>query len=660
MVTMARAAFVFLAITLFAAFGGKACAAEVINSFYSTVDVAKDGDLTVTETLRVRSEGRSIRHGIFRDFPLTFRDAEGQLREVTFTILSITRDDRPEPYHTVRQHGIIRIYAGDKDVFLPRGDHVYVFRYRTGRQIRWFDGKPELNWNVTGNFWNFPIREAVFRLHLVDGAQPVRWTAFTGRLGARGDDWSGAVESGVLTVSTTRALSPGEGMTVVAELPGSAVEPPSANTLLWYQFLDNRRWIFAGAGFIVVLIYYLAAWSAVGRDPKGGTIIPLFHPPAGISPALANYIHNWGLTREKWRAFTAAALSLAVRGLIRFDEQGSALTLTATGKEPPGGYERLPPGERAIISWVNILGSATIDRSHGEAVAKAGKAFTTNVESENRNKFFRRNLAYVIAGLAMTAAVVIGIDMFSGLQDQDISILVAMGFGGFLFGMFVVPVLVALFGEGARFDVIFRAVITLIIASIFLSTSFNLAQGFSFNGLRDGLPFVGRFITGYPFPLALVTSFAALNGLFFYLLRAPTALGRPVMDQIAGFRLYLETAEAYRLNAQAPEITTERFEALLPYAVALDVEKPWAQAFEQALRRAHPGDADPMSHYRPTWTSSGSSWSSGNFSSAVAASVGSVSSALASAAPVSSGSSGFSGGGGGSDGGGGGGGGGGW
>jgi hypothetical protein len=69
------------------------------------------------------------------------------------------------------------------------------------------------------------------------------------------------------------------------------------------------------------------------------------------------------------------------------------------------------------------------------------------------------------------------------------------------------------------------------------------------------------------------------------------------MDQLAGLRLYLQTAESDRLNMNAPEITTERFEALLPYAVALDVEKPWSDAFAAALRRAHPDDADPMSHY---------------------------------------------------------------
>ncbi len=206
-------------------------AAEVIQSFDSEVRVAKDGELTVTETLRVQAEGRDIRHGIYRDFPLTFKDAGGVLREVDFKLLGVERDGKAESYSTTRQHGIIRIYAGNKDTNVSRGEHTYVFRYRTGRQIRWFDGKPELNWNVTGNFWNFPILAATYRLQFVAGGAPVRWTAFTGRVGARGTDWRGSLGAlGTLTVETTRRLAPGEGLTVVAEIPADAVDPPNANT----------------------------------------------------------------------------------------------------------------------------------------------------------------------------------------------------------------------------------------------------------------------------------------------------------------------------------------------------------------------------------------------------------------------------------------------
>ena len=576
------------------AFGlGRAGATEAIETFDSTVQVAHDGELTVTETLRVNAEGRQMRHGIYRDFPLTFQDAQGRRHYVTFSLLGVSRDGKPEPYHTVRQHGVIRIYAGAKDVLIRPGEHTYVFHYRTGRQIRWFDGKPELNWNVTGNYWTFPIRAAHYYLELPDKARVLRWTAFTGGLGARGTDWHGGIEpDGTLAVATTRRLDPHEGLTVVAELPPGSVTPPGPSTLLWYQFLDNSQWIIGGIGFILVFGYYLAAWNAVGRDPRRGTIIPLFHPPKDISPALANYIHNWGLGREKWRAFTAAALSLAVRGLIHFDQSGSTLKLTATGKQPQGGFDTLPPGERAIFSWVNVGGSATIDKAHGESVAKVGTSFTSSIERESRNRFFRRNLGYVIAGLLMTGAVVFGVVQFGALQDQDIGILVVLGFGGLMVGLFAMPVLLALF-NGVSFHNLVRSLIALAAVGIFLSFAVNFVQAAFPQGFGAALPVAWAFVAGYPFSFVLVTAFALVNGLFFYLMRAPTALGRPVMDALDGFKLYLETAEKDRLNMQAPEITAERFEALLPYAVALDVEKPWSEAFAAALRRAHPEESDP-------------------------------------------------------------------
>src|SRR5262249_45452596 len=166
-------------------------AAEVISSFDSDVRLAKNGELTVTETVRLQAEGRDIRHGIYRDFPLTFKDAGGTLREVDFVLTGVERDGKPEQHSPTREPGVIRIYSGCKDTDVPHGQNTYDFRYRTGRQVRWFDGKPELNWNVTGNFWRFPILTASYRLQFVAGAGPVRWAAFTGRVGARGRDWRG-------------------------------------------------------------------------------------------------------------------------------------------------------------------------------------------------------------------------------------------------------------------------------------------------------------------------------------------------------------------------------------------------------------------------------------------------------------------------------------
>jgi hypothetical protein len=442
-------------------------------------------------------------------------------------------------------------------------------------------------------------------------------------------------------------------------LAAGSVEPSSAQTQLWYALFDYRRWIFGSVGFLVVLGYYFAAWEAVGRDPKGGTIIPLFHPPDGISPALANYIRDWGFGREKWRAFTAACLSLAVRGMVRLNQSGKALKLEKTGTQPDGGFDKLPAGERAIYSWVNEMGAATIDQAHGERVAKVGAEFTKSIEAENRNRFFRRNIGFVVVGLVMTALVVVGVFAFGGLADEDVGLVIALGAVGFIGTMFLVQFLHSPALVGFTLNSIVRVIVSIVFLIVLISFVLNVLQGMFHGSASEALPMLGKLVANFPFPLVLVTTFAALNGLFVYLLRAPTALGRPIMDQLSGFRLYLETAEADRLNLRAPELTPERFEALLPYAVALDVEKPWAQAFAAALRRAHPDDPDPMHHYSPRWTSGGTNWSGGDFGGAVASTVGGVAGAFASAVPASSGSSGF-GGGGGSGGGGGGGGGGGW
>jgi len=271
-------AFLLGALLLLDAVGARA--QEVIRHFDSVVRVARDGTLTVAESITVRAEGVEIKRGIYRDFPLTFSDAGGRTREVTFKLISVTRDGQPEPHFTRRSGASIRIYAGRQEVMIPRGVHTYVFTYETGRQLRWFDGKPEIYWNVTGNAWNFPIENASVRVELPNRARPVRWTAYTGPYGARGTDWEGFIEpNGTLSVDTTRRLARHEGFTIVAEIPAVAVDPPSSSQQLWWAFLDNRSWVIGILGFVLVLGYYGWAWSAVGRDPPGGTIIPLFYPP---------------------------------------------------------------------------------------------------------------------------------------------------------------------------------------------------------------------------------------------------------------------------------------------------------------------------------------------------------------------------------------------
>ncbi len=640
-----------------------AAAEEVIEQYRSDITVARDGTLHVAETIKVRAEGDQIKRGIYRDFPLTFEDADGKVHEVGFKLLSVTRDGKPEPHFTQSEGEYIRIYAGEESVFLERGSsYTYVFTYETDRQIRWFEDHAELYWNVTGNAWAFPIASALVRVTLPDKAAPARWTAYTGLYGARGTDWRGAVTDGVLAVETTRTLRPGEGFTIVEEIPAGVVEPPSDLDNARYFLRDNRGAIIGGVGLVLVLGYYLVAWNAVGRDPKAGTIIPLFHPPDGVSPALAGYIKNWGFGMNARREFTAAALSLAVKGLVVFDERkDEELTLERTKAEWPGGYNALPPGEREILKWVDKHeGRGRIAQANATSVASAMEKFRESINAENKQKFFRRNTLYFVGGLVLTVLVFVMILVFGGLRGFELGLFIPVIFAGGVFGTIIIPVLRTLLSGSSSFQVA-KAGFSLVVAlGFFAAFAGNFLVGVAANPYSV-LGAVLRFIAAHPFAIALLITFPALNGLFFYLLRAPTTLGRPVMDKLAGFRMYLETAESGRLNiADAPDMTTERFESLLPYAVALDVEKPWADAFAAALKRAHPDDPDPIaSYYNPAWRRGGS-WSSDSFGRGITSAVSAATGALAASMPrSSSSSSGFSGGGG-SGGGGGGGGGGGW
>ena len=193
---------------------------------------------------------------------------------------------------------------------------------------------------------------------------------------------------------------------------------------------------------------------------------------------------------------------------------------------------------------------------------------------------------------------------------------------------------------------------------------FRWNAGFTVLGLILSAVAIGAAFTQFygnnsDYFFIILLALIAMNILFIFLMPAPTKKGQKIKSEIDGFKLYLEMAEKQQLNArkdvlsgQEPPMTKERYEAFLPYAIALDVEKPWSKYFETVL-------PEEAKDYSPSW---------GHVSGRNIGSVGGINRALESnlnsgvsrAMPQSSSSSGGSSGGGFSGGGGGGGGGGGW
>ncbi len=616
-------------------------AEERILLFDSTITVREDRSLLVRETIKVNAEGRDIKRGIYRDFPVRYRDKSGYSRYVGLKILSIKRDGKDEPYFQENYGDHKRTYIGEKTKYLPTGEYTYEIIYETSRQLRYFKEFDELYWNVTGNNWAFPIDKVIARVNLPENGRIINNSAFIGRYGAKGNDYTArSVGQNSMIFESTKPLDLFEGLTFAVGWPKGVILEPSALVKWLWRIWDNLGYIFLAAGTIGVATYFYVVWRWVGRDPEGGVIFPRFKPPAGLSPGVVSYLHYMGFKAASSgasKAYIAALVSLAVKKYIIIDDSEDDLIIK---KGELRNFGALPPGEQALVD--HLLGrddQISFIQSNYPAVQGSRRLFKSALLNEHENKFFKDNYLWFVIGM-VASIFVIAISLLLQMDEFAFPILIGLTIvatlGAYLGSMGLRRLWNWIPGGGSKF---WGIVFTIGAGAIMLVT---LIAPLGINQIPAWVAYCG---------IAL----GILNVSFLHLMRAPTVHGKQIMDEVEGFKLYLSVAEADRMNMNdAPEVDSLTFEKLLPYAIGLGVEKPWSSAFASHLAKTKA----PSNSYQPSWYSGRSNWNSSNFASSTSKIVSSVSSGMSRASPPSS--SGSSGGGGFSGGGGGGGGGGGW
>jgi uncharacterized membrane protein YgcG len=493
---------------------------------------------------------------------------------VTFDVESVRRDGAAEPWRTEPLDNGVRVRIGAADRLLPPGAHRYEIRYRTTRQLGFFDDHDELYWNVTGNGWNFAIDRAHARVTLPRAVprEQLRAEAYTGAFGARERDYRAQVADGAFEFVTTRRLAPREGLTIVAVFPKGIVAAPAfSDHVLWWM-TDNRGGALGVGGMLVALGFLSWRWHRVGRDPRAGPLFPRYAAPAGLSAAAVRFIDRMGFDS---RCFAAALLGLGSRGYLKVRQHEDVFGLERTGQQTPWLAGDKPMVD-ALFGSANV---AQVTKTYDPAVASAQKALQDALERHYGAASFRLNRGSLVAGGALGVAAIVGALVLEG----------------------AVPLVIAL-----------TAVLVLALIAF------------------------GRWLPAY------------------------TGAGRKVRDELDGLRQYLGVAERSSLaHMQTPEMTPAEFARMLPYALALGVEKTWADRFAAVLGTA--AVAAAVAHYYQSSANDADAASSlGGFTDSLGA-LGTTVAAAATPPGSSSGSSdGGSDGGGSSGGGGGGGGGDGW
>ena len=400
-----------LALTLFAM---PVLAAEYIESFHSDIEVRRNGDLIVTESIRVHAEGKQIRRGIYRDFPTRYKDARGRQLTVGFELLSVERNRKDEPFHTENLSNGVRVYIGDSNVYLSPGFYDYQIRYRSSRQLGFFDDFDELYWNVTGNGWAFEIRRASARVILPAAADNLGLTGYTGAQGSTAQNLDfKRLDANRAYFQSTAALAPSEGMTIVASWPkGLVQEPDAAQRRAWF-IEDNRASIMVFAGTLALFLYYLLLWRWCGRDPAAGIIVPRYRAPAGYSPASMRFIERMDYDKT---CFTTAIINLAVKGAIDIEDDAGNFKLKKTGP----ARSPLAAGEKEVLNglFAGEQNEIKIVRSNHSLLSKAIGQHKKSLKRDYEKKYFNTNSWLIVPGVL--GSLLLAIIAIASLPSEEV------------------------------------------------------------------------------------------------------------------------------------------------------------------------------------------------------------------------------------------------
>jgi uncharacterized membrane protein YgcG len=393
---------------------------------------------------------------------------------------------------------------------------------------------------------------------------------YTGPQGARGKD-AMVVEQqpGRIVFRTTQPLPAKSGLTVAAAWDKGLVAKPGAARQAQWWVRDNLPLAVGGLGFLLLGGYYVYGWWRVGRDRRDGTIIPRFEAPKGLSAAAVRYIWRMGYDN---RVFAVAILDLAVRGHLKLVDRDDTMQV-----EVGENGETLGAAEQALKKKLFASDNALLlsDANHG-VLGAANNALKLLLAKTYADRLFHSNARWAHRGLVAWFGLIVAVATALVLAyDKNAMPGVLVG------SLFVAP---AVMGLAHLVRAMWRGQATLRGDGL----SFLLIALFA-GGMATVLSFIARDAVELSGFAAIVLA-APMVSLSYSWLKAPTAAGGKILDEIEGLRLYLGVAEEERLAfLHPPDKTPELFERLLPYAVALDVENAWATRFADVLAAAAVG-----------------------------------------------------------------------
>jgi len=556
---------------------------EAIDAYHVNVDVRPNGTIHVREAIDYEF-GSTPRHGIERKIPVRFNYDGRSDRIERIDNVRVTASAGTPVNVKISSGNSEYIRIGDPDKTIT-GTHQYVIAYDVNGALNAFGEHDELYWNAIGTEWSVPIRRpsvAVTTPVATNGvacfAGPEHSSspcAAAGAAGSTGTDFSNP------------RLAPGQGLTVVISLPKGAVA--ATGPILDERWTPQRAFaltpITMGATTSLLILALVGLgwlfWRQ-GRDRgtvAGGQAGPV--PDAAPEELVPLFTDRAGPVIYR----PPEGLRPAQLGVL-LDEKADPLDVTATIVDlAVRGYLLIMEVERkhrwSSPDWTLTRKQRAYDDLLTYERDLLQSIFEDGVQvnlSDLRNTFHSDLVR--IEGELYDDSVAHG--WFATRPDRVRSKWLILG------------IVLAVVGAAA-------------VAATAAFTSYGLV----------------------PVPIFLAGLVLAAGHRW---MPARTAKGSAALSQVLGFRRYIVTAEADRMQFAEQENVWATY---LPYAIVFGATKKWARAFEGLGAEQQAGVS--------SWYVSTHPFSPGSFSSSMDSFANSTSGAIVST-PGSSGGSGFSGG----------------
>ena len=296
--------------------------AETIKKYDVSIQINKNGTLTINETIDYDFGDKLDKHGIIRKIPLRSKKSGIDIYKSHVKMNSVKRNGEPEKYKTKKSSGEIAYKIGSEDKYVDSGVSKYEFNYTMYNAVFEKDGIYQVYFNPIGQFWKVPIESGDVNISF-ENNEPIgeneiqQLEVFTGKYGETGENYTIVQKSGIIKIKTNEVLEPLNGMTFRLNLKTDKINPTWLDKLkvLYYAV----PLVAVGSVVILVLfIYGFVTWLLFRPVSLRKAIVPEFNIPKDISPMYAGYIK--GVKKPK-EILTIGMLSLLSKGYVTAEDK---------------------------------------------------------------------------------------------------------------------------------------------------------------------------------------------------------------------------------------------------------------------------------------------------------------------------------------------------